>query len=191
MPMRSNLAAALLTTLILGQAAALAGTRSSASCRVRVRVVPNVAVTAVASDVDAGLVRQGDVRAICRFRVDANQDAVSFFVEASDLHRADDPFPGQVAPIPLKLSAGAILRPENARPADGEGNVAGYVSRQTTCNGFATMRTRAATFSSGDRKPFQQEMAITVTWAQDDPEKPPGEYSGRVKLTAVLMPRDE
>jgi hypothetical protein len=31
-------------------------------------------------------------------------------------------------------------------------------------------------------------VAATVTWSQMDEDKPPGEYAGRVVLTAALLP---
>jgi hypothetical protein len=167
---------------------AMADLSGSASCHVRVIVDPNVTMGAVASTVDAGSVQTGDFTATCVFRVDANKQIVSFYAEASPLYKGNDPTNSDVAPIPLNLSAGILLQPDNGNAMGGLSNVLSYGTATGVCDGFPTVLTETKAYESSQNNHFSQNVTLVVSWNQDDPEKPMGEYSGCVRLTALLLP---
>jgi hypothetical protein len=48
--------------------------------------------------------------------------------------------------------------------------------------------TETKAYESSQNNHFSQNVNVVVTWNQDDPEKPMGEYSGCVRLTALVLP---
>jgi len=179
-----------LSLLLLAGGVALlcqADTSGSATVTVHARVDPNVAVSARSSVVDAGTVQTGDFTATCEFRVDANKQQVSLYACASDLYKGDDPANREVAPIALKLSSGIVITPTHASPMAGGSNVAAFVGPTELIGGFPCRRTETVVFESSQNNRFSQSVFVTVTWTQDDPEKPMGEYSGKVRLVAFVF----
>jgi len=164
-------------------------TSGSATAAVRVLVNPNVGISAVNPTVDAGTVQTGDFTAGIDFQVDANQQEVSFYVAASALYKGDDPTSTQVNPIPLNLSAGVLVQPANGNATGGHSNTLVFLSSPgPVVNGFPTSQTETAQYSSSQNNHFSQNVHVTVTWTQGDPELPTGEYSGVVQLTALILP---
>ncbi|MBL7140249.1 MAG: hypothetical protein ISS74_05000 [Planctomycetes bacterium] len=47
---------------------------------------------------------------------------------------------------------------------------------------------RRILFAGSQDHRFDQDVEVHVSWRQDDPRPPPGDYGGRVTLTAMLMP---
>jgi len=165
---------------------------AGASAHVVVRVDPNVGVSAVAPIIDAGSVQTGDFSAIVEFRVDANLQFVTFYAAASPLFKADDPLGSEVAPIPLNLSEGVVIEADNGNPVMAGSNVADFIGGATEdIDGYPGVPTEELTFESSQNNHFSQNVRLTVTWTQDDPEKPTGEYSGKVKLCCLLMVDDD
>jgi hypothetical protein len=163
-------------------------TEGSASAHVFVNVDPNVGVQASTAIVDAGTVQTGDFSATIDFRVDANLQVVTFYAVASPLFKGDDPLGTEVPPIPLNLSEGIEIDPDNANPLEGGSQVAAFISGSNEdIDGFPGVPTEQITFESSQNNHFSQNVRLTVTWNQDDPEKPTGEYSGKVKLWALLL----
>ena len=162
-----------------------ADTENSAVAKVYVKVDPNVAIRPLTAIVDAGSVQIGEFSADVKFRVDANKESVQFFAAASPLYKGDDPTNSEVPPIPL--AKGVVIQPTNANPIAGGTNVADY-GTPTTIDEFPGMQTNAITFESSQDGHFSQDVNVKFTWDQPDPEKPMGEYSGKVKLTALLLP---
>ncbi|MBL7218523.1 MAG: hypothetical protein ISS69_00275 [Phycisphaerae bacterium] len=165
-------------------------TEGSASAHVFVKVDPNVGVQASTAIVNAGTVQTGDFTATIDFRVDANLQVVTLYAAASPLFKGDDPLGTEVQPIPLNVTAGIEIDPDNANPLGGGSQVAAFLIGGATedIDGFPGVPTEQITFESSQNNHFSQNVRLTVTWNQDDPEKPTGEYSGKVKLTALLLP---
>jgi len=163
-------------------------TEGAATAHVYVVVDPNVAVSSLTPIVSAGSVQTGDVTATIEFRVDANKESVYLYVDASDLWKGDDPLGTEVAPIPLNLSEGAEIDPDNANPMEGGSQVAQFTSTQTDIDGFPAVSTDPICFESSQDGHFSQRVVVIVKWLQTDHEKPMGEYSGKVRLWALLMP---
>jgi hypothetical protein len=181
--------------VLMGMAATLAAVvpafadlNGSASVHVRVLVNPNVAISAVAPTVDAGTVQTGNFTASIDFTVDANKQEVSFQVDASPLFKGNDPTETIVTPIPLNLSAGALIQPINGNATGGHSNTAAFTGPGPTIQGFPTSATEVVQYSSSQNNHFSQNVNVKVTWNQGDPELPTGEYSGVVQITALLLP---
>jgi hypothetical protein len=161
-----------------------AQTKASATAKVVVNIRPSVAVEADAAIVDAGSVRTGEFSATLGFRVRASGPTVALYVRASELHKGDTPG-GSVAPIPLETSRGATITASGASPLSG--TVAPFTSVGTV-GGFPTWTTASLSFQSPGATSFHEDVRVTVSWRQDDTAKPPGEYAGRVQLTAMVLP---
>ena len=174
--------------LVAACSLAFADTSGSATATIVATVNPNVAVKAQTPIVDAGTVQMGDFSATIDFRVDANKESVALAVEASQLYKGDDPANKEVAPIPLNLTKGVEIAPTNANPVSGGSNVASFVGEGSPVGAYPTMATKAILFESSQNNRFSQDVFVKVTWTQDDPEKPMGQYSGKVRFTAFLMP---
>lgn len=165
-----------------------ADTSGEAEAHVYAIVNPNIAVGVLTPIVNAGTVQMGDFNAVIGFRVDANKEDVKLSVCASELYKGDDPTNPTVAPIPLNLSAGVPIAPTDANPMNGASNVANYSGGSCSIGAFPGLATEQIHFESSQNGHFSQDVYVTVTWNQGDPEKPMGEYSGKVKFIAMLVP---
>jgi len=177
---------ALLSALALASAS-YAELSGSAVAHVRVVVSPNITITIPSPNVDAGSVQMGDFTATIQYRVDANKQEVSFYAEVSKLYKADDPQGTSVVPIPINLSEGVELKPANGNATGGHSNVMAFTTVGSTVEGYPTEQTEAVEYSSSQNNHFSQLVTVKVTYIQDDPERPTGEYSGVVKLTAFIV----
>jgi len=163
-------------------------TSASGVVKVTCTVAPDLAVTPVEATVDAGIIRMGDFSMTCDYQVRANMRDVQFFVEQSPLFKASDPGGKVVAPIPVDTSKGVTLQPVKGVAKSGHGNMLLFTGNGANVGGLQTLRTEAATFSSSQANTFSQEVGVTCWWSQADSAKPPGEYSGIVRLTVLVMP---
>ena len=161
-----------------------------ASAHVFTDVVANVTITPVASSVDCGDVQTGDFTATIPFRIDANTQKVKISAAASALFKGDDPSGNEVTPIPLNMSEGIVFDADNANPVENGDEKADYVGAMGDMfiDAFPACGTEGITYESSQNNHFSQGVTMLVTWNQDDPEKPMGEYSGKVKMVAMVMP---
>jgi hypothetical protein len=165
----------------------IADTGASATVNVKMTVNPNVSMSAIFANVDAGTVQTGDKSAVCAFRVDANSQEVFFQVNASNLYKADDANSSNV--ILLDVSKGAIVQPVMGNATNFHGNTLNFFGTSgPVVAGFPTASTEQAQFQSSQTGVFSQEVDVTVTWNQTNPEQVAGEYSGVVQLVASLLP---
>lgn len=159
-----------------------------AIAHVRVDVVPNIAVGVITSDVDAGQIAFGEFPAEIIFRIDANVESVKLQVIATDLFKGDVPTSEFKIPVKNTTSGdGAVVQPAFGNPMDGHSSTLAWLN-STTLNGMTGWESEMVPFESGQRGHFSQEVAVTVTYDQIDPELPTGEYSGFVKLVAEIEP---
>ena len=173
---------------VMGLAAmASADTSSSSTAHVIVSVNPNVAVSTVA-DPAIQNIQTGAIEVVITYLVEANLQECSLFVEASDLFKGDDPTNGEVAPIPLDTTVPAVIDPVNANPLNGGSMDATWQGGGSPIGQYQTQLSETIEFESSQNNHFSQEVDVTVTWNQDDPEKPTGQYSGMVRLTALVAP---
>jgi hypothetical protein len=82
--------------------------------------------------------------------------------------------------------AGIEIVPASANPVGGGAHRAIYTQATEVC-GFPGMLTDSIVFESAQNNHFSQQVDLHVTWDQDDPEKPMGEYSGCVALFAWIV----
>jgi len=169
---------------------------SNASCHVFVNVDPNIGVMPVMPYFDLGTVQTGTFTGIIPFQIDANTEQVRLQAAASYLYKGNDPDPDSlwVEPIVLFMEAdefgpaGIEIFAANGNPIGGASHRAIY-SQQTVINGFPGWSTEYVTFESAQNNHFSQQVDMVVHWDQTDPEKPMGEYSGKVKMLAeVVLP---
>jgi hypothetical protein len=174
-----------LALLLVCSSFAYADETSYATSNVYVDVVANIAVQPLAPNFGLGDIQTGDFFGEIPFRVDANTEAVTFWAEASYLYKGDDPSNPEVAPILLSQGYGTVLGFDHANPTGGGDTNLAYVGT-TDIDGFLGYVTEEQTYESSQSGHFSQDGLLTVTWYQDDPEKPTGEYSGLVRLHAMV-----
>ncbi len=183
-----NLAMISAAALVSGLAAsaAFADLESSASSHVWVDVDPNIGVLSTGM-VDLGSVQTGDFAGTIIFRVDANNEDVFLTCGASPLYKGDDPLGTEVTPIDVNLSEGCDVVPANGKRMEGLPNNLSFGTEQEIIDGFPLTKTEQGHFESSQNGHFSQEVTVSVTWMQPDPEKPQGEYSGVVALWGAIL----
>ena len=173
---------------VMGMATVASADLSSCStAHVIIEVNPNVGVSTVA-DPDIQNIQTGTIEVVITFLVEANLQEACVYVEASDLFKGDDPTNDEVAPIPLDTTVPVTISPINANPLNGGSNMAAWIGAGSPIGPYETQLSETICFESSQNNHFSQEVDITVTWDQDDPEKPTGQYSGMVRLCALVTP---
>jgi len=156
-----------------------------ATAHAHVVVSSNISVVALTPNVDLGTVQVGTFPGVIVFRVDANVEMVSLWCVGTSLYKGNDPRDPQVAPIVLYRDGGARLEPTSAAPIQGGSTVAPFLET-VDFNGFTGWISDRIAFESSQPGYFSQDVILTLTWDQPDPEKPRGEYSGWVILWASV-----
>ncbi len=174
--------------LALVAAPAYADTQGAATASVTVNVNPNVSLSAKTPLVNAGTIQTGDFFAQVTWTVGANLEQVSFFLEASDLYKGDDPVNISVAPIALNTNKPAEFAPQFGSELNAGDNKAVWVTGAGAPIGaYPTKKTETAIFESSQNGHYSQDVSTKIWFVQPDPEKTVGQYSGKVRLTALLM----
>ena len=174
---------AILMTLTLASGVALADLEGDATAHVYVEVVANVAVGVQTAVVDLGAVQTGEFDGTVIFRVDANVERLNLYVTATDLYKGDSLTAESV--IPLVGPGAQIVLDNGSEVQAGDGMLEWETAGDI--DGFAAQISETGSFESGQNGHFSQDLDVTVTWDQDDPELPMGEYSGFVMLTGMIM----
>jgi len=183
---RFILLAICVTCLGLAVVPAYAEMSGSAQSTVLVTVNPNIAVRANASAVNVGSIQRGMFWADVSFRIDANEEAINMFVEASDLWKGSDPAGTEVAPIPVMSSMAVAITPQYGNEMDAGDNAANWEGTGEAIGSFPTSKTETVTFESSQDGHYSQDVSYRIFYNQDDNEKPQGEYGGKVRLTVLL-----
>jgi hypothetical protein len=160
---------------------------NSAVATVLVNISPNIAVGVTSPIVDMGSFQTGDIQTVVQFRVDANQQQIFMYLEASDLYKGGDPTSTDVAPIRLNTSQPAWLIPANGNKMGGGPNTLAWLTTGSPIDGFSTQATEQGQFESAQNGRFSQLVTAKWLYTQPDPEKPAGQYSGKVRLTAMIQ----
>lgn len=137
--------------------------------------------------VDMGRMQSGPVCAWVRWWVEANSEAVRFYVAASDLWKAGDPYNVSVTPIPLHREGGVEFEVEHGGPIRGQTMVRPFRA-QIQVDGFPAWQTDYLTIESSQAGHFSQYVTTSMCWNQNDPDKPQGEYGGVVALWGFVVP---
>ena len=53
---------------------------------------------------------------------------------------------------------------------------------------FKTKTTEVVEYESSEEGHFSEDVTCTISYTQPDPKKPVGQYSGKVRLTALMTP---
>lgn len=183
--MRAKSLLAILLALVMGSGVAFADLTSSATATVAVNVVSNVAVGVVTTVVNFGNIQTGPFGGPIVFRVDANVQVITLSVAVSNLFKDDAPTSPYFIPINVVAGVGVAPVIGSELPA-GQDNKLAYVTTPILVGPYAGLATEVGTFGSGQNNHFSQEVVVTPSWVQVDPELPTGEYSGLVVLTAVI-----
>ncbi len=177
-------------TLLVG-APCHAAMRASAEATVIVTVVPTITVvskTAVASAGVAVPTQTNDFHIDIAWSIGSNLDEVKFTLEASDLFKGDNPLDTSVTPIPLNIGRPAEIVLQSGSKVDGNNNEAAWKGRGNNIGNYPTQTTETVTCRSSDRGRFSQDVVTKIWYTQSQPDKPTGNYSGRVRLTTVATP---
>jgi hypothetical protein len=161
-------------------------TSARATSSVYIQVAPAIAVSSATPLVDLGSIMSGMFSATLTWRVDANQEAVQFFLEASDLYKGDNPLDGTVAPIALNTFMKAGIIAEAGNEMNAGDNQAAWVSVGDNIGSYPTKKTETVSYESSQNGHFSQNITSTIFYIQPNPEQPTGQYSGKVRLTAIL-----
>lgn len=156
-----------------------------ATAHAHVVVNPNLAVVALTPNVDLGTVQVGTFPGVIVFRVDANVETISLWCVGTYLYQGNDPRGPQIEPIGLFRDGGARFEPTSANPIQGGSNVAPFLET-VDFNGFTGWISDRIAFESSQPGYFSQDVILTLSWDQPDPEKPRGEYAGWVILWASV-----
>ena len=163
------------------------GPSTSAACPTGCKLSVNFTADTVKAFVESEHPEDETVYRV-QFRIDANKEQVAIQIEATPLWKGDDPFNNEVAPIELCDSSAVEIDPEYANPIQGGDQFPSPIEGGSIINGSRSQRFEAIIFESSQNGHFSQDVDVTVCWDQRDPELPTGEYSGWVKLTAMLIP---
>ncbi|MDH5256920.1 MAG: hypothetical protein OEX07_02900 [Gammaproteobacteria bacterium] len=185
--MKKNiLSSAIGASLVLLAGSALADTSNDATAKVYVQVSPNVSVVFTDAHVDLGTVQTGKFGGTATFRVDANEEAVILGVTATNLYKGDvcvvDP---EVAPLPVN-GDGALVEPDQANPFNSFSKMLPWVT-EAEHMGCLGSRSSDVPYESAQNGHFSQDVDVSVSWDQPDPEQPQGEYSGFIILHTMLL----
>ncbi|MFH1689092.1 MAG: hypothetical protein ABIE42_02505 [Candidatus Eisenbacteria bacterium] len=184
--MRQTLLLLMLAVFVTGvTGTTFAETDDDAVTAVFVRVLPTMVVEPGASFFDMGRVGVGEIRGYMPFVVDSNVQTVAFMASASLLFKGADAVDPEVPPIDLLADAGVSFSIADGGPTGGHDNIAAFTDL-CDVNGFPGLETEWVEFESSQNNRFSQGVIMEVTWIQDDPEKPRGEYTGFVELFAMV-----
>ena len=183
---KSSIAVAVGSSLALLASSAFADLENDASAKVFVRVSPNVSVIFTSAHVDLGTVQMGKFGGTATFRVDANEEAVILGVTATDLYKGDVCLANpHVAPLPVN-GAGATVEPVEANPVNSFSKLLPWVEDAIYMDCLGK-RSTDVPYESAQNGHFSQDVDVTVSWDQPDPEQTQGEYSGYIILHTMLQ----
>jgi hypothetical protein len=153
--------------------------------KVTVRIQPNIAVEA-GPDVDMTALQAGEVSGDFPFRVESNSQEIEISVQASHLYKGSDPNSLNMIELSKNEQAEIFVKGANPRPYKGTFSRAVDVH-----GGFRGYVADPVIMESGDRGFFSNDMEIGLTWTNNDPELPVGQYTGYVKVIGVVLPGSE
>jgi hypothetical protein len=165
---------------------ASADTTNSAVASMYVNVVSNVAISSATPLVNLGSIQKGFFPATFVWRIDSNNEAVSFFLEASNLYKGDDPTDTVVKPIRLATAIPVSFTIENGNEMASGDNKGSWTGIGKPIGIYPTAVTENVAYESSQNGHFSQNLTTVLTYNQSDQEQPMGQYSGKVRLTAFL-----
>lgn len=174
-----------------------ADSSAEAITAVYVDVDPNVGVSGPEVLVRTQGVQTGEFSVDITFIVNSNQQTICIEMEATELWKGGNPListadPAYTPGIPLVLEAGIPLDVPGATPLNGDDTIADYLSvgaSDSSIGIFPAWKTEAVCYENSTVGVWlNQAVTATVTWHQDDPNKPPGQYQALVLCRALVLP---
>lgn len=167
---------------------------NSAVARVEITVAPNIAVATLTPNVQLGSIQKGSFKAPFIWRIDANVEQVSLMLEASNLYKGDDP--STAFQLALDTGTPAAVVPANGNAVmgpSGHENIlawSGGVGAPIPGNPvpYPTVASETWAFESSTSGNFSQNVTTTISYKGPALELPQGPYSGKVRLTAFIVP---
>jgi hypothetical protein len=179
----SILAVLVVATLGFGSVAT-AELSGDAEAHVYVDVTANIAVSVLTPIVDIGSIQSGEFASHIRFRIDANVEQVSMQIIATDLYKGNSGT--SLFKIPVGGGGTEVVPVEGNETEGGDNFLEWDVA--DTLRDMNAQKSVSGDFESGQAGHFSQDVDVTVTYTQDDDELPTGEYSGWVKIVAMVEP---
>jgi len=183
--MKRAIVLAVLAALAWG-CTAWADETASGTAEVFVVVNPNIGVIPLDPSVDMGTIQMGTFTGLIPWRVDANTQNVLFWAAASYLYKGDDPTNPTVPPIMLNQTYGVHFDIAHGGPVGGEDDILSFINA-VLIDDFPGWETEAVEYESSDPGHMSQDCSMTVSWDQANPERPMGEYSGKVRLYGMVV----
>ena len=186
--MRKIIALAACLMLVLGVNAFADEMSGKASAHVYLNINPNITVGVITGIVPGGDLQVGNASVNILYRVDANTEAVELTGLVTPLFKGNDPTNSDVAP--LQPVGGVQFDPSNANEIMGGNGFAAFAGAQDwdAPEGiFPGLLTESVIFESSQDGHFSQDVILTATWNNSDPEQPTGEYSGYVVIWGAVV----
>jgi len=181
---RVTAAVAVGAALAVATAAAGPQAKDSAVVTVIVHVGPRLSVETTPGAVDTETEADGRFAATVGFHVGANRPRVAMSAAATHLYKGSDP----ASPaVPLATEEGVEIAAGPAVPSGGEWRVIRFVGTGAIGE-FPAVETERVTFESPDAGRFDRHVRLRLRWERAGARNPPGDYGGRINLTAMLLP---
>jgi len=163
--------------------------QASATTTAVLDIEPQVAVQPRTPTIRVIHAGTGEIEVTAEFMIGANVPVVDMYVEATDFFfmSGSDAAPS-VAPVPLLESGGVYVQADGATNISGGANPLPFVGRGDPVEGLESQKTDHVTYQSNEPYAFNHVVAVTVTWIQEDPNKPAGQYAAKIKLTCLAVP---
>ena len=171
----------LMMCLFFVSPAVFADMEGDAIATATVEIIPNITIDQSPTGADMQEIQFGLFSGDFVFRIDSNLQYVTIGVSASDLYKGGQTG-GEVLPIPVADSEGVLVNPEFSNAA-----LLVYNTDEEV-NGLLGSTFTPREFESTQSGHFSADVDVRVTWDQDDAEKAQGDYSGYVKLFALIIP---
>jgi len=165
---------------------------ANATATVYANIVPNISVSGPTVAVNLagtgnGFAAGQEIPGNIQFTVHANSQEVDMQVVATDLYKGDDPT--STFRIPISSTGAQITCAAGSQLHGGSG----LLPWQTTPPpgmipaSWTGAVSQIGTFTAGTNGTFSQAVTVGLSWKTSDFELPQGEYSGFVKLIAMVQ----
>jgi len=158
---------------------------------VQTDVEPYVVVSTYDNRVNIGSVATaGDVKGSFSFYVESNANIVILRSIVTHLYKDSDPANEAIKPIRVKHGVGMRVEPEAAAPINGASLFVPYAGAETynkpegLFEGYKTVPIHLKSTQANGL--FSQDIALHVTWTQDNQVKPAGTYGGYIVLYVMV-----
>lgn len=149
---------------------------------------PTIAIATKTPVVNAGVIPTGNFFVTIEFTIGANLEKVSMYLEASDLYKNGNPMdPDKAGPISLNTGRPAEIITQFGRQYAGSSGPL-WSGTGNPISGFPTKKTQTVTYESGQKGQFSQDVTCKIWYNRPIAEKSAGQYSGKVRLTAMINP---